>query len=149
MPQVGLKRKKIILNFSIALRAQLPKPGKRTDVETRIARMIYRRNVSPIPLLRIITGEKTSSEHSKSPTIMADDIELVLTAQTSEAKETHQGAAGTDEAGLDGPQINIAEREDVPPDGGYGWVCTACVFMVNAHTWGVNSVCTVLSHTWS
>jgi hypothetical protein len=29
---------------------------------------------------------------------------------------------------------------DVPPDGGYGWVCTACVFLINAHTWGVNSV---------
>jgi hypothetical protein len=30
---------------------------------------------------------------------------------------------------------------DVPPDGGYGWVCVACVFLINAHTWGVNSVC--------
>ena len=29
---------------------------------------------------------------------------------------------------------------DVPPDGGYGWVCVACVFLINAHTWGVNSV---------
>ena len=27
-------------------------------------------------------------------------------------------------------------------DGGYGWVCVACVFFVNAHTWGLNSVCT-------
>lgn len=29
---------------------------------------------------------------------------------------------------------------DVPPDGGYGWVCVASVFIINAHTWGVNSV---------
>lgn len=29
---------------------------------------------------------------------------------------------------------------DVPPDGGYGWVCVACCFTVNAMTWGVNSV---------
>jgi len=28
---------------------------------------------------------------------------------------------------------------DVPPDGGYGWVCVAAVFMINAHTWGINS----------
>lgn len=26
-----------------------------------------------------------------------------------------------------------------PPNGGYGWVCTACVSLVNAHTWGLNS----------
>jgi hypothetical protein len=29
---------------------------------------------------------------------------------------------------------------DVPPDGGYGWVCVTCLFLMNAHTWGVNSV---------
>lgn len=29
---------------------------------------------------------------------------------------------------------------DVPPDGGYGWVVVGCCFMVNAMTWGVNSV---------
>lgn len=26
-----------------------------------------------------------------------------------------------------------------PPNGGYGWVCTACVAVINAHTWGLNS----------
>ena len=31
-------------------------------------------------------------------------------------------------------------QSDVPPDGGYGWVCVACVFWINAHTWGINSV---------
>ncbi|KAJ5929429.1 hypothetical protein N7454_006379 [Penicillium verhagenii] len=30
-------------------------------------------------------------------------------------------------------------KHDVPPDGGYGWVCVACVFWINAHTWGINS----------
>lgn len=39
-----------------------------------------------------------------------------------------------------GDSENVASQEDVPPDGGYGWVCTACVFLINAHTWGVNSV---------
>lgn len=33
-----------------------------------------------------------------------------------------------------------SKAADIPPDGGYGWVCVACVFMVNAHTWGLNSV---------
>lgn len=40
---------------------------------------------------------------------------------------------------LTGIETNVALREDVPPDGGYGWVVTACVFLINAHTWGVNS----------
>ena len=35
------------------------------------------------------------------------------------------------------------EREAQALDGGYGWVCVACVFLVNAHTWGLNSVCTL------
>ena len=26
-----------------------------------------------------------------------------------------------------------------PPDGGYGWICVACSFFINAHTWGINS----------
>ena len=30
--------------------------------------------------------------------------------------------------------------EDEPPNGGYGWVCVACVAFINAHTWGINSV---------
>jgi hypothetical protein len=34
-----------------------------------------------------------------------------------------------------GEGINIALVEDIPPDGGYGWICTACVFLINAHTW--------------
>ncbi|RFU32843.1 hypothetical protein B7463_g3501, partial [Scytalidium lignicola] len=30
-------------------------------------------------------------------------------------------------------------QEDIPPNGGYGWVCTLGVFLINAHTWGINS----------
>jgi hypothetical protein len=35
---------------------------------------------------------------------------------------------------------NVVE-EDVPPDGGYGWVCVAACFTLNAFTWGAVSVC--------
>ncbi|KAG8626094.1 hypothetical protein KVT40_006495 [Elsinoe batatas] len=28
---------------------------------------------------------------------------------------------------------------DTPPNGGYGWLCTLCVALINAHTWGINS----------
>ncbi|KAL3264945.1 hypothetical protein ABHI18_000222 [Aspergillus niger] len=34
---------------------------------------------------------------------------------------------------------NISTVEDIPPNGGYGWVCTFCVFMINVNTWGINS----------
>ncbi|KAL5336389.1 major facilitator superfamily domain-containing protein [Aspergillus crustosus] len=25
------------------------------------------------------------------------------------------------------------------PEGGYGWICVICIFLINAHTWGINS----------
>lgn len=31
---------------------------------------------------------------------------------------------------------------DVPPNGGYGWVIVLCNALINAHTWGLNSVST-------
>lgn len=36
-------------------------------------------------------------------------------------------------------QTNIATVEDIPPDGGYGWVVAAAVFLANAHTWGLSA----------
>jgi hypothetical protein len=27
------------------------------------------------------------------------------------------------------------------PEGGYGWVCVVSIFLINAHTWGINGVC--------
>ncbi|KAK0104698.1 hypothetical protein ONS95_004971 [Cadophora gregata] len=36
-----------------------------------------------------------------------------------------------------GPEAQ--KPDDIPPDGGYGWVVVACVSLVNAHTWGINS----------
>ena len=35
--------------------------------------------------------------------------------------------------------VNVVSTEDKPPDGGYGWVIALCVFLANAHTWGINS----------
>ncbi|EED14710.1 MFS transporter (Mch2), putative [Talaromyces stipitatus ATCC 10500] len=37
-----------------------------------------------------------------------------------------------------GPSTRI--QVEPPLDGGYGWVCVMCVFLVNTHTWGINSV---------
>lgn len=40
-------------------------------------------------------------------------------------------------------QISDPKEIDTQPNGGYGWVCVACVFWINAHTWGINSVGTL------
>ena len=40
------------------------------------------------------------------------------------------------------------DREYVPPNGGYGWMCVVCVFLINAHTWGINFVSWSLSFTF-
>lgn len=43
----------------------------------------------------------------------------------------------SDESG----QLSEADGNAMPPpDGGYGWVCLACCFMVNCFTWGVVAV---------
>ena len=35
--------------------------------------------------------------------------------------------------------MNVALVEDIPPDGGYGWVVMICVCLCNSCTWGVNA----------
>ncbi|CAH0048316.1 unnamed protein product [Clonostachys solani] len=34
---------------------------------------------------------------------------------------------------------NVPANPPPPPNGGYGWVCTACVATINGHSWGLNS----------
>ncbi|KIX03265.1 uncharacterized protein Z518_06817 [Rhinocladiella mackenziei CBS 650.93] len=50
--------------------------------------------------------------------------------------QTHESQAAQLD---DNPPHDAVSVEDIPPNGGYGWVCTACVFLINAHTWGLNS----------
>lgn len=52
----------------------------------------------------------------------------------------HLGRAPTT-MDLDSPSsVYATDREYVPPNGGYGWLCVLCVFLINAHTWGLNFV---------
>ena len=60
------------------------------------------------------------------------DLELFSTSEGSNL-----------ESRLDHSLPNLAhavDQEYVPPNGGYGWVCVACVFLINSHTWGFNFV---------
>lgn len=69
------------------------------------------------------------------------DDGIGIAMQSLAVSEDQDPAATIHEAAVTDPLPNMATLEDIPPDGGYGWVCTLCVFLINAHTWGVNSVC--------
>lgn len=50
-------------------------------------------------------------------------------------------------------QVSVRKPVDEPPNGGFGWVCVACTFWINASTWGINSTYAVflayyLSHDY-
>jgi hypothetical protein len=35
--------------------------------------------------------------------------------------------------------------DDVPPNGGYGWICVACTFGIMSQSWGLNAVSSTFS----
>lgn len=72
-----------------------------------------------------------TTDHIRDQVAETDDREAPTgqsTLSTIEFAESYQA------------ELNVVEVEDVPPNGGYGWVCTVCTFLTNANTWGVNSV---------
>ncbi|KAF1840712.1 MFS general substrate transporter [Cucurbitaria berberidis CBS 394.84] len=52
---------------------------------------------------------------------------------TAGAKQGDSSTNGKEEGTV------AAKTPDVPPNGGYGWVCVAAIATINAHTWGLNS----------
>lgn len=53
--------------------------------------------------------------------------ELGTSPPVLQQQESENGSPGT-------------ASDDVVPDGGYGYVCLACVFCINSFTWGVVAV---------
>lgn len=68
---------------------------------------------------------------------ISDVPNVVLADENRSRPSSAKTTAGLD---LEKEPTSDTQRVDVSPDGGYGWVCVACVFWINAHTWGINSV---------
>ena len=72
---------------------------------------------------------------------MADDPPIDPSQPRAASPEIHRTETASDRTvDVEHPTTVLDEKaEDLPPDGGYGWVCVACNFCINAHTWGINS----------
>ena len=68
-----------------------------------------------------LTKAQSSVDLELSPPSLSSSVELPL--------DQHQPSPA-----------QAKDQEYVPPNGGYGWVCVVCVFLINAHTWGFNVV---------
>ncbi|PYH37999.1 MFS transporter [Aspergillus neoniger CBS 115656] len=57
---------------------------------------------------------------------------------STDCPETVLSKNGTADDNLADPE-QTQSSAPIEVDGGYGWICVLCVFLVNAHTWGINS----------
>ncbi|RMZ90135.1 hypothetical protein DV736_g2640, partial [Chaetothyriales sp. CBS 134916] len=69
----------------------------------------------------------------------ADEAIVADVCVRSVPEMVQRESCSIDTADVEQPARAEAQTEDVPPDGGYGWVCVACNFFINGHTWGINS----------
>lgn len=88
-------------------------------------------------------GETMTNTYKKSMHHPVTQLEPNLLAEPGLNTDTGESIPSIPTKGS-ADVANLEKKvQDVPPDGGYGWVCVACIFMVNAHTWGLNSVCSL------
>ncbi|CAI7564840.1 unnamed protein product [Penicillium pancosmium] len=64
-------------------------------------------------------------------------IELTRTAHHFHPHSANQGSSDLEQNGA--PTADATAFDDIPPNGGYGWLCTLCTFMITVHTWGINA----------
>lgn len=59
--------------------------------------------------------------------------------KTDSEKNNHTPSSSSSPKDVNNNTNNNVQPVDVPPNGGYGWVCVAACATINAHTWGLNS----------
>lgn len=102
-----------------------------------------------ITVAAIYNSESTSGAAPAAQLEAAPGESISHPSPTSTWADHHDAEAGLGRArgggggGGDGSCSNTSAIDEPPPppppDGGYGWVCVACTFFVNACTWGLNS----------
>lgn len=77
-----------------------------------------------------------------------DEVPMERMPEPWQAPTTPEESHGhmSDGSHVEDNMVNVANIEPVPPNGGYGWVCAVGLFLINAHTWGVNSVSLPQTH---
>ena len=88
----------------------------------------------------------TASSRSERPTSLDIIRNNEVVEITKGTMKENQGRPISPPVLLDDVEIENLEAEDLPPDGGYGWVCVAACFTINCFTCGTVSV-SVLIHT--
>ena len=85
-------------------------------------------------------NDMSTSEKSMAIANPQPDIELDSTTNNNlqsmpGISPTHQQPQASSKTST-APDVHPV---DVPPNGGYGWICVAAVATINGHTWGLNS----------
>ncbi|KAF7563447.1 hypothetical protein G7046_g695 [Stylonectria norvegica] len=70
---------------------------------------------------------------------MSSHIAQLESAQLESDNNTLEMSSIHEDNPGDTEMTNLAVIEPILPNGGYAWVCTLSVFLINAHTWGINS----------
>ncbi|KAI4660309.1 uncharacterized protein J4E78_005010 [Alternaria triticimaculans] len=95
-----------------------------------------------------VRNDMSTSEKSMAIANPQPDIELYKTntpQSMPKASPTHQPPQASKSNKITSPPDT--HPVDVPPNGGYGWICVAAVATINGHTWGLNSAYAVfLAH---
>ncbi|KAK3067671.1 hypothetical protein LTS18_000985, partial [Coniosporium uncinatum] len=79
-----------------------------------------------------------SGTTKSTPQLPAEDSGDGRQKETDQSLDLPEKGSDVEEPSPESPPL-ADPPADVPPNGGYGWVCTACCFWINAHTWGLNS----------